>query len=128
VSLSFYDWMTISTYASQLSKTIGRASAPKAQKKKEEASQYRDRAEERRKGHNPDYDDEVSKLTDMDVEKSKYLGGDLKHTHLVKGLDYALLSKVSRHGPFGEDHYSGRASVCPSTAPCRGGRSQGVDR
>ena len=24
---------------------------------------------------------------------SKYLGGDIQHTHLVKGLDYALLSR-----------------------------------
>ena len=28
------------------------------------------------------------------IEESKYLGGDLEHTHLVKGLDYALLQKV----------------------------------
>jgi hypothetical protein len=26
--------------------------------------------------------------------ESKYLGGDMEHTHLVKGLDYALLEKV----------------------------------
>lgn len=31
----------------------------------------------------------------MSVEETKYLGGDLEHTHLVKGLDYALLQKVS---------------------------------
>lgn len=29
------------------------------------------------------------------IEESKYLGGDMEHTHLVKGLDYALLQKVS---------------------------------
>lgn len=28
------------------------------------------------------------------IERSKYLGGDVEHTHLVKGLDYALLAKV----------------------------------
>lgn len=28
------------------------------------------------------------------IEESKYLGGDMEHTHLVKGLDYALLEKV----------------------------------
>ena len=28
------------------------------------------------------------------IEESKYLGGDIKHTHLVKGLDIALLNKV----------------------------------
>ena len=27
-------------------------------------------------------------------EQSKYLGGDIQHTHLVKGLDFALLKKV----------------------------------
>uniref|UniRef100_A0A1X7SYJ9 RED-like N-terminal domain-containing protein n=1 Tax=Amphimedon queenslandica TaxID=400682 RepID=A0A1X7SYJ9_AMPQE len=28
------------------------------------------------------------------IANSKYLGGDIEHTHLVKGLDYALLQKV----------------------------------
>lgn len=28
------------------------------------------------------------------IEKSKFLGGDLEHTHLVKGLDYTLRNKV----------------------------------
>lgn len=65
--------------------------------------QCRDRAEERRKGLNPDYernamsglpgtDDQLNPT--MSVEETKYLGGDLEHTHLVKGLDYALLQKV----------------------------------
>uniref|UniRef100_A0A1X7SJ35 RED-like N-terminal domain-containing protein n=2 Tax=Amphimedon queenslandica TaxID=400682 RepID=A0A1X7SJ35_AMPQE len=27
------------------------------------------------------------------IANSKYLGGDMEHTHLVKGLDYALLQK-----------------------------------
>lgn len=65
---------------------------------------YRDRAEERRKGLNPDYErtamsglptDEALNPT-MSVEETKYLGGDLEHTHLVKGLDYALLQKASK--------------------------------
>ncbi|CAM9886316.1 unnamed protein product [Chrysoparadoxa australica] len=30
----------------------------------------------------------------VDAEHSKFLGGDLEHTHLVKGLDYALLVKM----------------------------------
>ncbi|CAK5084345.1 unnamed protein product [Meloidogyne enterolobii] len=30
----------------------------------------------------------------MQIQKSKYLGGDMEHTHLVKGLDYSLLNKV----------------------------------
>ncbi len=29
----------------------------------------------------------------MTYDQSKYLGGDMEHTHLVKGLDYALLNK-----------------------------------
>jgi hypothetical protein len=33
-------------------------------------------------------------LRGVSVEDSKYLGGDLDHTHLVKGLDYALLNKA----------------------------------
>jgi len=41
-----------------------------------------------------DYNDELTQMVTMDVEKSKYLGGDVEHTHLVKGLDFALLSKV----------------------------------
>ncbi|KAL3315092.1 hypothetical protein Ciccas_006275 [Cichlidogyrus casuarinus] len=28
------------------------------------------------------------------IEESKYLGGDIEHTHLVKGLDYVLLQKT----------------------------------
>ena len=28
------------------------------------------------------------------MEASKYLGGDMEHTHLVKGLDFQLLNKV----------------------------------
>uniref|UniRef100_K1PBC7 Protein Red n=1 Tax=Magallana gigas TaxID=29159 RepID=K1PBC7_MAGGI len=28
------------------------------------------------------------------IQESKYLGGDMEHTHLVKGLDFALLEKV----------------------------------
>ncbi len=59
---------------------------------------YRDRAAERRQGVNPDYEDEIARLVDMDAEKTKYLGGDVKHTHLVKGLDYALLQKVRSQG------------------------------
>ena len=66
----------------------------------------RDRALERRKGFNPDYErvaadlaglvggGTTGELTSISVEDSKYLGGDVDHTHLVKGLDFALLQKV----------------------------------
>lgn len=36
------------------------------------------------------------------IEESKYLGGDIEHTHLVKGLDYALLQKVKAQEEYGE--------------------------
>ncbi|GLT61198.1 hypothetical protein SLA2020_339200 [Shorea laevis] len=37
---------------------------------------------------------EAPKYRDRARRSSKYLGGDVEHTHLVKGLDYALLNKV----------------------------------
>ena len=56
---------------------------------------YRDRAEERRKDANPDYNlESINEIIKLDAEKTKYLGGDIDHTHLVKGLDYTLLRKV----------------------------------
>lgn len=79
------------------------------------AEKYRDRAKERREGQNPDYqiEDPLSVASGyravapdvksgMDaaerrrqmIQESKFLGGDMEHTHLVKGLDYALLQKV----------------------------------
>jgi IK cytokine len=79
------------------------------EREKELALKYRDRAKERREtDKNPSDPDYVSttsnfravapgfSLTDnaerrrQIIEESKYLGGDLEHTHLVKGLDYAL--------------------------------------
>ncbi|KAJ3016556.1 UNVERIFIED_CONTAM: hypothetical protein HDU68_012156 [Siphonaria sp. JEL0065] len=69
----------------------------------EEAARFRDRARERRQGINPDYKDSDQLLAHLSAtqapeaviyEQSKYLGGDLSHTHLVKGLDFALLKKV----------------------------------
>ncbi|CAK9294856.1 unnamed protein product [Gordionus sp. m RMFG-2023] len=79
------------------------------------AAKYRDRAKERREGENPDYQNvdlisatsgykavaPDSKTTEgaaerrkQMIQESKFLGGDMEHTHLVKGLDYALLQKV----------------------------------
>ena len=82
------------------------------EREKELALKYRDRAKERREtdktSNEPSSADFVSttsnfravapgfSLTDnaerrrQIIEESKYLGGDLEHTHLVKGLDYAL--------------------------------------
>jgi IK cytokine len=70
---------------------------------------YRDRAAERRKADtNKESDEAALRLmihgimpTDLEknrgeltVEQSKLLGGDIEHTHMVKGLDYALLEKM----------------------------------
>ncbi|KAK8950190.1 hypothetical protein KSP40_PGU001656 [Platanthera guangdongensis] len=87
-----------------------------ARKKEEKQEQpelpkYRDRAKERREDQNPDYEPtelgsfhavappgsvalRVADAHKISIENSKYLGGDIEHTHLVKGLDYALLHKV----------------------------------
>eukprot|EP00890_Picochlorum_soloecismus_P001638 jgi/Picsp_1/2475/NSC_00708-R1_ik cytokine len=65
---------------------------------------YRDRAEERRRGmvgiqaendaNAPHCIIPERDLSAVSLEESKYLGGDIEHTHLVKGLDYALLSQA----------------------------------
>ncbi|RHY63423.1 hypothetical protein DYB30_001773 [Aphanomyces astaci] len=81
---------------------------------------YRDRAAERRAGVNQDYEGmsryqliyhpsmndryyivipsglEDINTEEMDIATSKFLGGDMKHTHLVKGLDLALLAQLKR--------------------------------
>jgi len=74
-------------------------------------SSYRDRAAERRLGMGAGEDAAVpgggtmggflgsathapGDFSSLSYEDSKYLGGDMDHTHLVKGLDYALLTKI----------------------------------
>jgi IK cytokine len=92
------------------------ASLMKEIKEREEelSKKYRDRAKERREASTssktsneheyfnttaiyhavgPELNDQVDSRRRL-IEESKYLGGDLEHTHLVKGLDYALLQKV----------------------------------
>jgi len=85
------------------------------ERQKELDSKYRDRARERRDGNNKDYQEQETISTTADyravapdakaiennaerrkqvIQASKYLGGDMEHTHLVKGLDFALLEKV----------------------------------
>ncbi|XP_014675503.1 PREDICTED: protein Red-like [Priapulus caudatus] len=85
------------------------------EKNAELARKYRDRAKERREGDNKDYADveqisttanyravapDIKSTSDaaerrrQTIQESKFLGGDMEHTHLVKGLDYALLQKV----------------------------------
>jgi hypothetical protein len=79
------------------------AAKDEAAEKKADEVKYRDRAKERstlqgeqEEGEyfgNADYDG-INKAMELDIEHSKYLGGDVQHTHLVKGLDFALLTKV----------------------------------
>lgn len=76
------------------------------------AEKYRDRAKERRDGNQTELDpmtassgyravapdikssqDAADRRRQL-IQESKFLGGDMEHTHLVKGLDYALLQKV----------------------------------
>ncbi|KAJ1848850.1 hypothetical protein LPJ70_000808 [Coemansia sp. RSA 2708] len=71
------------------------------------SEKYRDRAAERRQGLGGQ-DMPVPLATNVPVlgdasgsteqqriyEQSKHLGGDIEHTHLVKGLDYLLLEKM----------------------------------
>lgn len=81
------------------------------------STSYRDRAKERREGINKDFELDPDDLIisnpivdgeqcmDEDkrrlqqIEDSKYLGGDVEHTHLVKGLDFALLEKIKTSEP-----------------------------
>lgn len=70
------------------------ARRPQPQTLAEKLQEYRDRAKERRSGKSQEYaitEDAVKQLT---IEESKFLGGDMEHTHLVKGLDFALLAKI----------------------------------
>ncbi|XP_078450493.1 protein Red [Lampetra planeri] len=85
------------------------------ERERELAEKYRDRARERRDGLNKDYEETdtisttanyraVGPSAEADksaaekrrqlIQESKFLGGDMEHTHLVKGLDFALLQKV----------------------------------
>ncbi len=65
----------------------------KKAKKEAETNKYRNRAKERQLDINPDYQD-LQSYENVDAEKSKYLGGEISRTHLVKGLDEVLLKKV----------------------------------
>ncbi|GFH06585.1 uncharacterized protein HaLaN_01239, partial [Haematococcus lacustris] len=96
----------------------------------------RDRAEERRRGINPDYvsankllnvigSDGAVDTSKLSIEDTKYLGGDLDHTHLVKGLDFALLQKTrssteksKQEGEQGEDS-AAKAQVYEQFLPRR---------
>ncbi|KAK1288739.1 hypothetical protein QJS10_CPB19g01968 [Acorus calamus] len=115
----------------------------KVHRKKEEKPEapelpkYRDRAKERREDQNPDYeanelgsfhavappgtvDLRTADAHKISIENSKYLGGDVEHTHLVKGLDYALLHKIRSEivkKPDAEDEDGGRARAPKEDQP-----------
>ena len=78
------------------------------------SKKYRDRSKERREGKgdytevelqsttadyravgpNAEFDKTSAEKRRQVIQESKFLGGDMAHTHLVKGLDFALLQKV----------------------------------
>ena len=64
---------------------------PKPKSAEKPVSVYRDRAAERRQ--EKDEDDNEGAPT-LSAEQSKFLGGDVQYTHLVRGLDVALLEKT----------------------------------
>lgn len=67
----------------------------RSSKKDDSASMYRDRAAERRQGLSTDMIN-ADEYAHFDAEQTKFLGGDMEHTHLVKGLDFALLAQLKR--------------------------------
>ncbi|KAK2551297.1 Protein Red [Acropora cervicornis] len=54
------------------------------EREQELASKYRDRARERRDGLNPDYQNTAAERRRQAIQESKFLGGDMEHTHLVR--------------------------------------------
>lgn len=101
-----------------------------------ELPKYRDRAKERREDQNPDYepadlgfhavappgnvDLKAADSHKLAIERSKYLGGDVEHTHLVKGLDYALLHKVRSEmdkKPEAEEDTDGKSRAAKDDQP-----------
>ncbi|RIA98821.1 RED-like protein N-terminal region-domain-containing protein [Glomus cerebriforme] len=95
------------------SKSKKKYKRPETSEEKLSDNKYRDRAAERRTGANPDYHETEQILKALNnsetleaklvYEQSKYLGGDTEHTHLVKGLDFALLNKVRNEIQQGDD-------------------------
>ena len=67
---------------------------PQPQTLQEKVQEYRDRAKERRSGTSQEYAISEEAVKQLTIEESKFLGGDMEHTHLVKGLDFALLAKI----------------------------------
>ncbi|XP_954753.1 uncharacterized protein TA02605 [Theileria annulata] len=64
----------------------------------EDGVKYRNRALERSqlKEEYKRVQEEFELLRTQTEEESRYMGGDIEYTHLVKGLDYALLEKIKK--------------------------------
>jgi len=74
-------------------KRVGNTSPSLSKDNKE--PRYLDRAALRRNGANAEMiAEEFEKIRGMSAEESRYVGGDISHTHWVKGLDYVLLDKI----------------------------------
>lgn len=52
----------------------------------------------------------------LPTEQSKFLGGDVAHTHLVKGLDYALLNQQRQKLKAGSGEPGGAAAAAAAAA------------
>merc|ERR1711881_107252 len=92
--------MRAKSYKEKVKARQQRMDEEEAQKNK-----YRDRAKELREGTNTDYQGIGDKIDfeHMDYKTTKYLGGDIKHTHMVKGLDWGLLNVIRKqHAETGE--------------------------
>ena len=77
------------------------------------SQEYRDRAKERREDSNPDYGEPMDVIAKLDVEQTKFLGGDIEHTYLVKGLDYALLRKAREQVRQAQEEAAAAEAVVP---------------
>ena len=65
----------------------------------------------------------------LSIEQSKYLGGDIEHTHLVKGLDFALLQKTrseltSSQSEVEVKRAARQVKLAAASAPPSGGTAQ----
>jgi hypothetical protein len=101
----------------------------------DEAARYRDRAAERRQGGELDAGGAATAplagvlggaqgadLSHLTYDESKFLGGDVEHTHLVKGLDYALLNKVKSEAAAAQRGGGGGAAPGAAGGPAAAGQ------
>lgn len=73
-------------------------------------SKYRDRAKERREGKGELVDLGVD-VDQMEPEMTQHLGGDIEHTHLVKGMDWTLLARVTENISQGKSSIDGLGHI-----------------